>query len=120
MHPNDPKLKSFVEVTADSHFPIQNLPFGVFSTSTQPLPRAGVAIGEQVLDLAALEEAGLLAIAPIGRRVFNQPSLNAFIALGRQAWTQARRRLSELLRHDNPTLRDNSALRAKALLPVRE
>src|SRR3954465_40930 len=70
MHPNDPSLKSFVEVAADSHFPIQNLPFGVFSTDADPAPRVGVAIGDQIVDLAVLEEAGLLTAGPTGSRVF--------------------------------------------------
>ena len=50
-------------MAADSHFPIQNLPFGVFSTDADPAPRVGVAIGDQILDLAVLEEAGLLTAA---------------------------------------------------------
>ena len=59
MHPNDPILRSFVEVAPDSHFPIQNLPFGVFSTDADRAPRVGVAIDDRILDLAALEQAGL-------------------------------------------------------------
>lgn len=117
MHPSDPALKSFVEVAADSHFPIQNLPFGVFGSRADPTPRVGVAIGDQVLDLAALEKAGLLVAAP-GQPVFDRGSLNAFIALGRPAWRLVRTKVSQLLRHDNPVLRDDAALRAKALLPM--
>ena len=44
----DPKLRSFVEIDPDSHFPIQNLPYGVFSPTTQEPPRVGVRIGEFV------------------------------------------------------------------------
>src|SRR4051794_15416171 len=102
MHPNDPQLKSFVDVEADSHFPIQNLPFGVFSTDADPAPRVGVAIGDQILDLAALEDIGLLKADPAGSRVFNRPSLNGFMALGGPVWRETRARVSELLRHDNP------------------
>ena len=43
------KMKSFVEVPANSDFPIQNLPYGVFSTCENPTHRIGVAIGEQIL-----------------------------------------------------------------------
>jgi len=113
-------LRSFVEMAADSQFPIQNLPYGVFMTQADRQSRAGVAIGEFVLDLAAVEEAGLLAVAPAGERVFNRAQLNAFIALGRQAWKATRSRIEELLRHDHPELRDNAALRARALVPMRE
>jgi fumarylacetoacetase len=120
MHPNDPSLKSFVEVVADSHFPIQNLPFGVFSTDGDPAPRVGVAIGALILDLAVLEDTGLLTAAPTGSRVFNQSSLNAFIALGQVIWRQTRSSISELLRHDSPRLRDDQDLRARALVPMTE
>jgi len=111
---------AFIEVAPDSHFPIQNLPFGIFSTTADPRPRAGVAIGELVLDLAALEEAGLLTVAPAGSRVFDRDTLNAFIALGRPLWTHARSRVGELLSEDHADLRDNAGLRARALVPMRE
>jgi fumarylacetoacetase len=120
MHPNDPSLKSFVEVAADNHFPIQNLPFGVFSTDAAPAPRVGVAIGNQILDLAVLEEVGLLAAAPTGSRVFNRSSLNAFIALGQAVWRETRAAISELLRYDSPCLRDDQDLRTRALVPMAE
>jgi fumarylacetoacetase len=112
--------KSFVDVTPDSHFPLQNLPFGVFSTRVDRSPRAGVAIGDRVLDLAVLEKAGLLSVAPPGRRVFDRATLNAFIALGRTAWTRARQRIGALLREDESGLRDNVTLRARALVPMAE
>ncbi|MGN6308391.1 MAG: fumarylacetoacetase [Xanthobacteraceae bacterium] len=116
-HPNDPKLKSFIEVAPDSDFPIQNLPYGVFSTPTSAQKRVGVAIGEFVLDLAALEAEGLLKTAD---GVFAQGGLNAFMTLGPKAWTATRARISGLLRHDSATLRDNAALRKRALLPRNE
>ena len=116
MQANNPVLKSFIDVAPDSHFPVQNLPFGIFSTKANPQSRAGVAIGDHVLDLAVLEQLGLLK--PAGSPVFNQATLNAFIALGRQAWSDNRLAISLLLRHDNPTLRDDAALRAKALCPI--
>jgi fumarylacetoacetase len=112
--------RSFVEIAVDSHFPIQNLPYGIFKTPRDARPRAGVAIGDCVLDLGALEEVGLLAVDPAGERVFNRTHLNAFIALGRPAWSSARARIGELLRHDRAELRDNAALRHRALVPMRD
>jgi len=117
-HPNDPKLKSFIEVAPNSDFPIQNLPYGVFSTPTSAQKRVGVAIGDFVLDLAVLESEGLLKTGADG--VFAQDSINALMALGPAAWSRLRSRISELLRHDNPELRDNAELRRRALLPRRE
>ena len=55
-HPNDPKLRSFIDVAPDSHFPIQNLPYGVFSAKDGLAPRIGVAIGDYVLDLWQLAQ----------------------------------------------------------------
>jgi fumarylacetoacetase len=117
-HPNDPKLKSFIDVDATSDFPIQNLPYGVFSTPDSAQRRVGVAIGDLVLDLAMLEAEGLLKAGEPG--IFAQDSLNAFMALGPKIWSATRARISELLRHDNATLRDNAALRQRALLPRKE
>lgn len=115
MHPNDPRLRSFVDVKPESDFPIQNLPYGVVSTADDPAPRVGVAIGDFVLDLAVLQAAKLLDL-PEG--VFTQSSINAFMALGPNVWRSTRARISALLRHDNPELRDHAELRAKALLPM--
>ncbi|HWD36226.1 MAG TPA: fumarylacetoacetate hydrolase family protein, partial [Casimicrobiaceae bacterium] len=113
MNPNDPKLKSFVPVARDSHFPIQNLPFGVFTTPANYAPRVGVAIGDLVLDLAVLEQAGLLEVVP-GERIFNRPTLNPFIERGPEVWRRAREAISELLRAENARLRDDVLLRARA------
>ena len=113
MQTNDPTLKSFIPTPPESHFPIQNLPFGVFSTAADAAPRVGVAIGDQILDLAAVAEAGLLTVKP---EIFRQASLNAFIALGRPTWRSTRAAISDLLRVDNMQLRDNQALRAKAFV----
>jgi fumarylacetoacetase len=118
MTPNDPALRSFVATPPESHFPIQNLPFGVFSTAASPAKRVGIAIGDSILDLAALERAGLLTVSPAGDGVFARPSLNAFIALGRDAGRATRARVSELLRADVATLRDDPRLRAAALVPM--
>src|SRR4051812_11593479 len=106
MHPNDPTLKSFVPVEPDSDFPIQNLPYGVFSTSDEPARRVGVAIGDFVLDLSKLEQEGVLDLG--GAPVFDRASINEFMSLGPAVWSAARSRISHLLRHDNPELRDNT------------
>jgi len=116
MHPNDPKLRSFIEVDPSSHFPIQNLPYGVFTTQMTPKRRVGVAIGDFVLDLSVLELERLIQPAPLST-VFSQPTINDFMSLGPHTWSRVRTRISELLRPDNGVLRDNEALRKRALLP---
>ena len=115
-HPNDPTLRSFIAVDAASDFPIQNLPYGAFSTSALPTPRIGVAIGDYVLDLWEVEQDCRLNVGELG--IFSASTLNPFMALGPKVWTRTRARISELLRHDNPELRDNPALRKRALVPM--
>jgi fumarylacetoacetase len=115
-HPNDPKLRSFIDVDAASDFPIQNLPYGVFSSKDGRAPRVGVAIGDYVLDLWELEQDSRLDVGEIG--VFAGPTLNTFMALGPKVWSRTRTRISELLRHDHSELRDNAELRAQALVPM--
>ena len=113
----DKNLTSFIDIATDSDFSIHNLPYGIFSETKDAAGnnnrRAGVAIGEQVLDLSVLEAEGLLSLA--GGPYFDQPTLNAFIDSGRENWTKARTTIQMLLSADNDTLRDNADLQQKAL-----
>ena len=109
----DKNLTSFIDIAADSDFSIHNLPYGIFSEAADGKRRAGVAIGEQVLDLSVLEAEGLLSLD--GGSYFDQPTLNAFIDSGRDNWTKARTTIQTLLSGDKDTLRDNADLQQKAL-----
>lgn len=111
-------IQSFIPVDPASHFPLHNLPYGVFRPAPGESPRVGVAIGEWVLDLAKLERAGLLNVASYGGRpVFDRASLNPFMALGRPAWCEVRRQLQQVLAENNPILRDQQKLRREVLQP---
>jgi fumarylacetoacetase len=116
---NDPALRSWVEVSKGSDFPIQNLPFGIFKTRYLSAV-AGVAIGKYVLDLVYLHEHGFLDGLDLPPGVFNQPHLNNFIALGRKHCGSVRARISELLRFDNTELQSNKPAREIALIPMDE
>src|SRR5438270_751304 len=106
-------LRSFVEVSPDSYFPIQNLPFGIFQPK-QGKPRVGVAIGDLITDLSVLEELGHFRSPEFrDQKVFSEDSLNTFLALGRPAWRKTREVLQHLLSTETPTLRDNARLREK-------
>ena len=108
-------LRSFLEIAKDSDFPIQNLPFGVFQPK-QDRPRVGVAIGDLVFDLSALEELGHFQSPEFqGRKVFSEESLNSFLALGRPAWRKTREILQHLLAADAPILRDDPIIRRRVL-----
>lgn len=116
--PTDFALRSFVPVAPDSHFPIQNLPYGVFRTADQDKPRCGVRIGDFVVDLRELEHRGAFRAAYGDEHVLCKWSLNKFMSLGPPAWSAVRRVLTDLLGADNPTLRDDAALRAAVLIPI--
>ncbi|MBM4763723.1 fumarylacetoacetase [Bacillus sp. B15-48] len=114
-------MKSFIEVSETCHFPIQNLPYGVFSAKQDKAARVGVAIGEYVLDMAVLENEGFFKeIIKTDQPVFNRPYLNDFMGLGKEAWSAVRTKLQEVLSADNPVLRDNEELRKNALIPQSE
>ncbi|KAK3036952.1 hypothetical protein RJ639_030917 [Escallonia herrerae] len=112
-------VKSFVEVHPDSHFPIENLPYGVFKPEPGSEPRPGVAIGEYVLDLSVISSAGLFD-GPVlkGSDCFHQPNLNKFLEMGRPAWKEARTTTQKLLSLTEPALCNNASLRQKALVPM--
>ena len=89
-------MRSWVDSanTPETDFPLNNLPYGVFSTGADE-PRCGVAIGGMIVDVAALEAAGVLAAAD--EPVFDLPFWNDFMELGPQAWAAFREALSGLL-----------------------
>ena len=89
-------MSTWFDVPADSPFPATNLPYGVFSHDDVEPPRVGVALGDHVLDLAPLSAAEGLD----GGHVFESPSLNPFLAMGRPAWSAVRSWLVELLEHE--------------------
>jgi fumarylacetoacetase len=78
---------TWVDIPAGSDFPVENLPYGAFSTAPGGPARIGVAIGDHVLDLApALDDP-----------VFGEPTLNGFLAQGRSRWSAVRARVTDLL-----------------------
>ncbi|XP_040198121.1 fumarylacetoacetase [Rana temporaria] len=107
---------SFIPVPADCDFPVHNLPYGVFSTQDEPRHRIGVAIGDQILDLSVIAHLFNGPFLSAHRAVFNEPTLNSFMALGHNAWKEARQVLQKLLAASEATLRDNKDLRARAFV----
>lgn len=110
-----PHLRSFIVVPAEGDFPIQNLPYGSFVPAEAMTARIGVAIGEYVLDLSVLANAGLLGEEARAMGYFSDSVLNRFMEQGRSVWRATRQRITELLSKECPTLRDNPELRARAL-----
>jgi len=92
---NHPNLTSWIDVPADSDFPIQNLPFGIFSTADRSV-RAGVAIGAHILDLQTVSEMGLLDALGAEREDFAGATINAFIDRGKKVQEQVAQRLGAM------------------------
>ena len=113
MHP----LHAFLDIAPESHFSIHNLPYGIFSRYPGSQPSVGVAIGEWILDLALLQEVGLLNEPRLAqKRPFEQPTLNSFMAMGRPIWQAVRQRLQQLLSREDTTLSQADRLREAALV----
>ncbi len=111
-------LKSFIEVGKESHFPIQNLPYGAFRT-TKRSPRIGVAIGDFVLDLKEAQGLGYFSdIDGLPEDAFSKSYLNVFMGSGRRVWSAVRRRCQELLGEESVEVRDNPELRTRLLVPM--
>eukprot|EP01134_Creolimax_fragrantissima_P001735 CFRG1735T1 len=109
-------LKSFIVYDEDCQFPIQNLPYGCFKEGGST--RIGVAIGDMVLDLSKVKhffDGPALSAHP---SVFEESTLNKFMSLGRPAWKEARSTLQRILSDDESVLRDDAALREKALIAM--
>lgn len=109
-------MRSFIDVDPKSHFPIQNLPYGIFRRkNSKETPRVGVAIGDYILDLSVLEKHGLFNNI-ISEKMFNQASLNKFMSEGKEVWGEVRKILQKLLDDQEATLRDDERLRKEAFL----
>ena len=111
---NDPKRKSWVDVPSGSDFPIQNLPFGIFSAANNE-KRIGVALGEKVIDLAGLSQLGYLTDLNVEHSVFLSDQLNGLIQLGKSTTRALRNRISDLFEANNNELKGN-AEHVKAVL----
>jgi len=93
---NDPSRKSWVFVPNNSDFSIQNLPFGIFSEGLGG-KRVGVAIGNQILDLSAVEKLGLLKNSGFHQSDFAAATLNQMMGKGKSLLCELRNKISDLL-----------------------
>ncbi len=103
---NHPSLKSWINVDSTSDFPIQNIPFGIYSDNIVK-HHVCSAIGDKVIDLYALSVLGYFNALNIKQDIFNAEHLNDFIALGKETTRAVRRRISDLLNENNTELQNN-------------
>ena len=109
-------MASWVTVSEHSDFSLQNLPYGIFSTSGVDA-RIGTAIGDSVLDLKVLAQGGIFDDLKFDVGTLQEPTLNSYAALGKAAHQRVRHRLQKLLEKDTQLghlLRDNKAIHDKA------
>ena len=111
---NDSSLKSWLEISRESDFPIQNLPFGIYSTKNKT-KRVGIAIGEYILDLSQLLKLGYLDSLSFCEHCFSNEYLNRMMGHGKLEIRELRNRISELLNVENPELSQNKEAVAKVL-----
>lgn len=104
---NDPNRKSWIPVTADSDFPIQNIPFGVFLTRDDVIT-IGTRIGNTAIDLGALHQLGYFKDIPLTDDIFLQDTLNDFISDGQKTWRLVRNCIADLFDIRNPELQNNN------------
>ncbi len=116
MHQYHTPKKSWINIDSNSDFSLANLPYGVFSIPGTN-PRVGVAVGQHILDLAALFNLGFFADLGLDKNPFASHNLNEFMALGRPVWTKTRQGLLNLLDAQNPELSQKTEIHPQVLIP---
>jgi len=89
-----------IDIPENSDFSIHNIPFGIFSTQDRS-PRIGVAIGEHILDLAAVAE---LDVFDFNTALLEKDTLNDFISLGKEITTRVRKKIQHWIKDDDSVL----------------
>ena len=103
---NNTNRKSWLEVSVDSDFPIQNIPFGVFLTK-ENVVTVGTRIGDFAIDLGALQQLNYFEGIELTDDMFLQDTLNDFISDGKKTWRLVRNRIADIFDEKNPELREN-------------
>lgn len=116
---NDPHRKSWLQVSENSDFPIQNIPFGVFITK-EDVVTIGTRIGDFAIDMGALQQLGYFEGIELTDDMFMQDTLNDFISDGKKTWRLVRNRLAEIFDAENSELRDNKSHRDVVVFNIQD
>ncbi len=117
--------KSWIETPEGSDFPIQNLPYGIFRTVSNPAARACTIVGESIVDLAVLDELSYFDELDLPAGIFRKRYLNDFMALGKEKTRAFRQLLMRLLGEDRKDVRSQAwhflhpIEKVELLLPVK-
>jgi fumarylacetoacetase len=113
---NNPDRESWIAIDKDSDFPIQNIPFGIYSEAGSS-PRACVAIGDKIADLYELASRGYLDGMGFNTEDFNKPELNDLMKSGKMGMRKLRNRLADLFDVNTPDLQNKESDIAAILKP---
>jgi len=115
--------KSWLDIPPENHFPLNNIPFGVFKKPFQD-SHCATRVGDHVIDLNVLANAGIFNNTQFlsNGACFREKKLNGFMALGRNAWKEARAILQALFTENSGDDRvfSNPQLKTAAVIPVGE
>ncbi len=117
--------KSWIEIPEGSDFPMQNLPYGIFRTVSNPAARACTIVGESIVDLAVLDELSYFDELDLPAGIFRKRYLNDFMALGKEKTRAFRQLLMRLLGEDRKDVRSQAwhflhpIEKVELLLPVK-
>lgn len=114
---NDVNRKTWLEVSINSDFPIQNIPFGIFLRPDDVIT-VGTRIGDYTIDIAVLQHLGYFKGIDLDRDIFTQDTLNDFISLGQETWRLVRNRISDIFLESNAQLQNNQEDREKAIFAI--
>lgn len=116
----DKNLKSWIDYSSDTDFPIQNIPFGVFKTKIGEDARCASRIGDKIIDLSELASLGYLSPLKFDTSVFFEENLNAFMALGKKITNAVRLKIADVFSIDNADLQHSTVNRNRVLFDVDE
>jgi len=116
---NHPANQSWLEISEDSDFSIQNIPFGIIKKQDGEVVVAS-RLGDQAIDLLTLHAAKLLDGLGFDANDFSSHSLNAMMKKGKKGSRALRNRIAELFSKDNREIQDNADLKKQAIIPIAE
>ncbi|KAJ0174807.1 hypothetical protein K1T71_009915 [Dendrolimus kikuchii] len=113
-------MKSFIEYSSDTDFPIENLPYGVFTSAKNDRKHIGVAIGDWILDLNVISHLFDGPLLKHEQNVFKEETLNTFMGFSKAYWIEARKTLQNLLDVSTTILQNDTELRKRAFVKQNE
>jgi len=116
---NDINRKSWIQYESDSHFPIQNIPFGVFKDDDTKI-HIGTIIGNTIISLSNLEKLGYLKGSAMKRNTFQSDTLNPFLKQKKHVWREIRNRIANIFDINDKTLQNNTTHQASILFGINE